>query len=344
VSQWLAHNDDPIHRRKTAMQTIAPTLSTLVLGEAAVHGRLAVFPLTGADAPGPDYLTLDEALAAKTLRITEVSAAGSVPELKAVNSGERPVLLLDGEQLVGAKQNRILNLSILVPAHAEITIPVSCVEAGRWASRSYGFSASRSAAFARLRAAKAAHVSESLASGAGRHSHQGEVWDAIAMKMERMNSRSHTSAMDDVFERFDDDVAAFERSIGSVAGQRGALFGIGGRIAGLDVFDRAATFDRVRDKLVRSYALDALEPDVGDAVPDQDGARRFLDALRIASARRYPAVGMGEDVRLEGLGLCGAALVADRALVHLCAFARPAVENGNGPEKTFMAGRRRGMY
>jgi hypothetical protein len=41
-------------------------------------------------------------------------------------------LLLDGEQLVGAKQNRIPNMIVLVAAQTEVTIPVSCVEQGRW--------------------------------------------------------------------------------------------------------------------------------------------------------------------------------------------------------------------
>jgi hypothetical protein len=40
--------------------------------------------------------------------------------------------LLDGEELIGAKQNRALNLTILAPAKQVIVIPVSCVEAGRW--------------------------------------------------------------------------------------------------------------------------------------------------------------------------------------------------------------------
>ena len=34
----------------------------------------------------------------------------------------RPLLLLDGEQLVGAKQNRILNMTVLVAAQSEVTI------------------------------------------------------------------------------------------------------------------------------------------------------------------------------------------------------------------------------
>ena len=51
-----------------------------------------------------------------------------------------PVLLVDGEELIGAKQNRVLNLSILIPAKQRCVIPICCVEAGRWRAASREFS------------------------------------------------------------------------------------------------------------------------------------------------------------------------------------------------------------
>jgi len=59
---------------------------------------------------------------------------GSVPDLLVDNRGDVRVLFLEGEELIGAKQNRILNTSVLVPAHSKIKIPVSCVEPGALAS------------------------------------------------------------------------------------------------------------------------------------------------------------------------------------------------------------------
>jgi hypothetical protein len=70
---------------------------------------------------------------AEKVRVTELNAGGSVPELRLENNADLPVLLVDGEELVGAKQNRVLNLTILAPAKRTTVIPVSCVEAGRWA-------------------------------------------------------------------------------------------------------------------------------------------------------------------------------------------------------------------
>ena len=73
-----------------------------------------------------------EALDAGLARVEEVSEGGSVPELRFTNSAAMPILIVDGEELVGAKQNRVANLTILAPAKTTIRIPVSCVEAGRW--------------------------------------------------------------------------------------------------------------------------------------------------------------------------------------------------------------------
>jgi hypothetical protein len=61
-------------------------------------------------------MTLDEALAGGLIEVTEVSQGGAVPELKVVNKSPRMVLILDGEELVRAKQNRIVNTTILIQA------------------------------------------------------------------------------------------------------------------------------------------------------------------------------------------------------------------------------------
>src|SRR5438876_9900087 len=101
-----------------------------------------MIPIVGGGDAAPAYLTLDEALASDDIEITEVSEAGQVSELKVTVKGAAPVLLLDGEELIGAKQNRVLNLTILAPAHRATKIPVSCVEAGRWRHASARFSSS----------------------------------------------------------------------------------------------------------------------------------------------------------------------------------------------------------
>jgi hypothetical protein len=112
------------------MKTLFEFLDRLAVREPAVHGNLAVHPVFDGGSPKLDYLTLEEAPAAGGFKVGEVGGGG-VPELLLSNATAHRVLLLDGEELIGAKQNRILNTSILVEAGSEIRIPVSCVEHGR---------------------------------------------------------------------------------------------------------------------------------------------------------------------------------------------------------------------
>ncbi len=99
------------------MSAVAEHLQEVRLGEPQVHRNLAMVPLLAAGPNETGYLLLDDVLSSGCARVAEVSESGSVPELKFVNDCDRPVLLLDGEELVGAKQNRILNLSVLAPVH-----------------------------------------------------------------------------------------------------------------------------------------------------------------------------------------------------------------------------------
>ena len=89
------------------------------LGKGQTFENLTVFPLMIHNEDGPDYLTLWQAMSSQLLAITEINEGGSVPDLKVMNKSDHAVLLLDGEELVGAKQNRVLNTTILIKAKSE---------------------------------------------------------------------------------------------------------------------------------------------------------------------------------------------------------------------------------
>src|SRR5262245_11318255 len=107
-------------------QPMPDTTHVFQLGEPVEHRGIVVTPLYPTRTPVARFIALDDALPAG-LRITETSEAGTVPELAVVNPLDDDVLLYDGEELVGAKQNRILDVTVLVGAHSTLPIPVSCV-------------------------------------------------------------------------------------------------------------------------------------------------------------------------------------------------------------------------
>ena len=310
------------------MQLITDTISNTRLGKRKTFRNLTIFPVFGKGI-APDYVTLDEALSNKFAKVTEVSEGGSVPDLKFINDSENSVFLMEGEELIGAKQNRTLNLSILIPAKRAISIPVSCVERGRWHHASREFSSAPRAQYAEGRAKKMAQVSASLQSTGTRYSNQGEVWQDIDEKFLRLKTSSRTSAMADIFEQHSTGLEEYVKSFRPEEGQVGAVFAIAGKVSGFELFDSPDTLKKLWPKLMRSYGLDALdraglaggkgEKPTPDAAPNDVEA--FLQRLAGGETKQYPAVGEGDDIRLSNTGLTGAALAARGRVIHLSAFA-----------------------
>jgi len=308
------------------MKRIVDALAGVQIGEPMAHRNLTVFPLIGGSAGPADYLTLDEALQRKCVVITEVSQGGSVPELKFINSGNQWVFLLDGEELIGAKQNRVLNLSIIVAGGKSLIIPVSCVEAGRWSHRSRDFSSAPRAQYAEGRAMKMAQVSASMRATGQRRSDQSKIWESIGDRASRFQVASDTSAMSDIYEQEESRLRDYVNAFSVRDQQCGALFAIGGRVVGLELFDSSDTLRKLFAKLLRSYGLDALDragskPSGEEPPCTADKAREFLDKVAEAEPEEFPAVGEGVDIRISGGKLTGAALAAGDRVIHLSAFA-----------------------
>jgi len=121
-------------------KTLIQALPGLEVSAPVSHGLLHIFPLRGGNHAEQDLSLVEDGLRAGTLHIEDLHETGSVPELRVVNDGRLQVLILEGDELIGASQNRVANSSVLVPAGSEIILPVSCVEQGRWSYRSQAFS------------------------------------------------------------------------------------------------------------------------------------------------------------------------------------------------------------
>ena len=313
------------------MQAIACEFESIKVGAPTHFGGLTLFPLfrNGSTPVQPGYMLLEEAVVHGVARVTELGEGGSVPELRFENLGNEPVLLLDGEELVGAKQNRVLNLTILAPAKQTITIPVSCVEAGRWHAESDAFRPAEHVMYSRARAAKAAQVSYSMLTDDSRRSDQSAVWDEIALKAECLHAPSPTQAMNAIYGSRTETLDAYMGAFAWTEEQAGVAFAVGAGTMGLDLLDHPNTLRAMYSKLLRSYALDALEAPDTPAATDSE-MTDFLARIGKTDCLVRPAVGIGEDVRLTGKGISGAALWAQR-YVHVCAF----TVSGNGSSRQF---------
>jgi len=295
-------------------------LGKIEMAGEATAGGFQVFGLRWTYAAALRYCGLDEALAGSGFEITEVGEAGSVPDLKVSNRSPDRVVLLAGDQVVGAKQNRVVNTTVMIEAMTEVTLPVTCVEEGRWAYRSRGFASGGTSAHALLKMMMAKQASAEYARSGNPGSDQGEVWREVRRKLRAFGTSSPSTALQDAYESQKPRVQEVGDRIQPGDGWCGAAFAYDGRIVGLELFDQAATLKSQWPKLVGSYVIDSLEGRESPPVA-RARVREWLQALPGSTLGIFRPPGIGIDVRLEGRGVVGSMLVVDGVPVHLQVFA-----------------------
>jgi hypothetical protein len=229
--------------------------------------------------------------------------SASVNELVLINRSKRPLLLLAGELVSGGKQDRIIGKDRIVPVGAEpLPLDVFCVEHGRWTGTSAQFIASKTI------------VHPSVREQAAVEQDQNEVWTAVrkgstaafpaggvpAAAAPRVSSEALSAAIaadaptqsySKIYEHSRVGVSVdsfveelkrrFERATN---GERkmavvGVVVAYGGEVAWSDIFASGELFQHYRDKLLRSYAVEALaRPSLRETAASDD-AREFLRRL-----------------------------------------------------------------
>lgn len=330
--------------RPVMNELLQTRLDSLSLAEPQRSGPFAVIPLLDGKDARLDYLTLSQALSETVLAVSEVSEGGSVPDLLVRNRGDRPVLLLDGEEVAGAKQNRILNTSILVAAVSTIKVPVSCTEQGRWAYSSPTFGDSGYVTAHKIRYAARESVQANLSMRQGHRSDQGRVWREIRAYHDERGIASPTGAMRDAMEQDAERVRVQMSAFPALPNQVGLLVLAGEQVLGLDVLSRPQAYALVHPKLLLSYVggTDApaasTDPEVASAA-----AKSFLKDLGSTGSSSFPSPGLGEDIRFTGSISFGSGLALDGELIHLAAFRRVDVGSESGPKRMAGFERRRGF-
>ena len=307
-----------------------------------------VFPLTVSETNGRDYLTLDEAFRQGLVGIPE---SGRVPEILVIVKGEKPVLIVEGEVIVGGWQNRTVNISLLLEAGKEHRIPVSCIEAGRWSSRRtrYPFVEPREReperepvrlekedegefevaayfAHSRLRRRKTETATEHFLLMDYPVAEQRDVWDEVSRELRMAHVASPTEDATTFYEHHRASIEDLLNPVKTLPNQVGAMVAIGQTIVGLEAFDHPDTWNILYRKVLYGYAAEALEflwrkEKSGLVAYHEAEAFREKVALAMERAAVKPApVGMGEHLLLEGGLVGGFALVHDGKVRHMFAF------------------------
>lgn len=311
-------------------------------------GGVAVVAIDTGRRGDSELLLVDEASGCG-FEIREREAA-EVPSLLAFNGAEADVLLIDGDLLVGGFQDRVCNVTRLVCAGASVSLPVSCVEAGRWGGRKRGFGAGdgftppslrrnkeRSAARRRRRMRRERRerarprAAADAAWAAYLQPAQHEVWDGVGAVHACLSVASPTGSLADAYtehkRRLERLHEAFELPAELCADGLAVLRD--GRLVAFDLLESPDLLRRFCRRSLRSLALEAIAQRGGEegAEADREATEREIRLLleALATLREDEIVVAngpcaGEEVVLDGARVAGKAAVLGDRLLALSVF------------------------
>ena len=298
-----------------------PNFETVALGSPVTRLGISFIPVYLMANALPDIATgIDSGLVINELESPVVGA------LVATNPTNRPILMIQGEQLTGGDQDRTLNVSVLVPPHEKREIPVSCLEAGRWGNRR-NFAKGSTFAPNSVRTTMLRSVGASARRAPNdRGSNQGEVWEDVRRELRIRGVTSQSQAMADADSALRRDSSrhnAVEEltRLGPLPGQCGLVVAYGNRAVSADIMGSPSLFAAHWERLIRAHLSERVS-NVGQGRWDAAAgpALRILRRMGTESGHPQDAVGIGKEHHVAGRGYIGQALTLWNATVHAVAY------------------------
>lgn len=230
-----------------------------------------------------------------------------------------PLLLLGGTLLVGGWQTRTLNTSVLAGTDAPLTVPVPCVEEGRWGGGGDHRVGSRLAPALGARHRRAQHRWGPARLDGLPPERPGRRWSRVAASQDRLAAPSPTGSLEDAAEQVADRLADALLVLRPLPGQRGVVIGMAGRVVALQLFDRHDALLAWWDGLVAAAALDALGE--AETATSSSAARRLARRLGGLQLHTAPGVGLAEEVAAAADGVVVEGTRLGDRLLHLIAYA-----------------------
>lgn len=223
------------------------------VGSPLTQNNLTVFPVysTQTRKVSSEYLTLDEALKKQALKVKEMPDA-EVSRVSVTNKASQSVYLISGDIILGGQQDRVIARDTIVPKNAKnFVVEVFCVEHGRWQGGRH-FSAGEVAS-SELR--RETQVSKN----------QQKVWAKVAQENAAMGTDTSTGTYRAVAQSkaAEKDIPAYMKPLTAQLAKDkraiGIVVAVNGKVTAADVFADHKLFEKQMTKVLKSYALDAVQ-------------------------------------------------------------------------------------
>ena len=228
------------------------------------HKNLSIFLVHGKDRmPGKNFLTLQEALAQKKVRVYETK---DVNELAIRNFSNQDVYVQAGDIVRGGEQDRMISIDFIVPPRSgRMPISAFCVESGRWNKRGEEQAAyfSSSENFAATKELKLAAKSAESQSG---------VWEKVSTAQAKLSANVQSVVAGVVSptsyelsvenSKVKETAASYINALNSIVRSKpdviGFAFAINGHVNSADIYASHSLFAKLWPKLLKATAVEAI--------------------------------------------------------------------------------------
>ncbi len=276
------------------------------MGEPAFLSNMVIYPI-GGEGSELELDFLEEESREGRVRILET---GRVNSLDVDYEGGPGLLIIQGEEIVGARQNRIFATSMVLPRGRE-RVPVYCVEEGRWSGAEAELRPSGYIAFPTVRSIISSERPDT----------QSTVWKEISRKQSTLKVQSVTRAMTESFRQREEELNYY-MDYEPLPDQIGFAVFSNLRFLGLDIFANPYVFRAFLGKLLLSYGLDALEDRMKSGEGRSPSPKQLMDVLEKTPLKEKKNPGMGNLLAGMTRVFIIRKLMKEGVLVHASLFPR----------------------
>lgn len=291
-------------------------LKHLSLAERQNYENMTVVPILSDTNTPFDILDLKEGLKMGLVKIEECDNS-NIEQVKLKNNSISPLILLDGEEIAGSLQNRIISQTMIIAPKSEIKIPVNCSEKGRNTYKSE-FHYSNYMANSNTRRKKVYNKNKLR---------QNVVWSSIDDLEKDKNTCSKTNALRDSYEKNKYDIDSYLKHFKMENNQIGVICIVENKV-GIEIFNNHSLYEKYDEMLLRSYIIDSFSSKKIN-ISDKE-LENILASINEDSFIKKEAVGLGKYYKISNSYGNGHILIYENNMVHTSFFKKieiPTVNN-----------------
>ncbi len=292
-------------------------IEKIKVGEPFFIKNLLLYPVYFENENKFNFLSLDEGLNNKMVKIEEING-GKINEVIFKNLSDQKIFAIDGEEIIGALQNRIINTAFLAGEKSEFLLPVTCVEERRW-SGDKNFLPGE-ASFVTIRSLLCKTVNRSLYEKKRFEANQTLIWEKVRETLKTLKVNSKTLSMHDTYNKCKDEIEKYIEGL-DFDGFNGFISFAGKDFLCFDFFYSKNLLNKYKVKILKGYAIDALlrRNEVTNIMKKEE-IKEIISEIKNSDKKKFKSISLGNEIRFETKNFLGRALEYEDKILHLALF------------------------